>query len=59
MTPRELGRVVFSLFVIFSATMSALSLLYGFGVRDVTVLSIVGGAVFFGTMRLIDRSSSS
>ena len=55
MTPRDVGRAAFGIFVIFSATATALSLLTGLGITDIAVLSIVGGGVFYATMRLIDR----
>jgi hypothetical protein len=55
MTPRIIGRTAFGIFVIFSATAWAFGLLGGFGIRDIAILSVVGGGIFFATMRLIDH----
>ena len=58
MTPRTIGRAAFGIFMIFSATAAALGLLTGLGITDVVVLSIVGGGMFYATMRLINRPPS-
>jgi hypothetical protein len=55
MTPRDVGRAPFGIFVISSAMAAAFGLLGGFGIKDIAILSIVGGGVFYATMRLIDR----
>jgi hypothetical protein len=50
-----LGARLLEFFVIFSAMAGAFGLLGGFGIKDIAILSIVGGGVFYATMRLIDR----
>jgi hypothetical protein len=40
------------------ATAVALGFLAGLGIKEITILSIVGGGVFYATMRLIDRPHS-
>jgi hypothetical protein len=40
------------------ATAVALGFLAGLGIKDIAILSIVGGGVFYATMRLIDRPHS-
>lgn len=59
MKARDAVRTVFGLFVIFSAFAAALNLLWGIGVRDVTLLGVVSGLVFYATLRMIDRPPSS
>jgi hypothetical protein len=56
MTPRGIGRATSGIFVILSATAAALGLFARFGIEDIAILSVVGGGVFYATMRLIDRS---
>jgi hypothetical protein len=55
MTPRVMRRTVFGSFLIFGATAAVLGFLGGFGIiKDIAILSIVGGGVSYATMRLID-----
>jgi hypothetical protein len=54
MMSREGGRTAFGLFVIFSATAAALWFLGGLGIIDIAILGIVGGGIFYATMRLVN-----
>ena len=53
MTRRDIGCAAFGIFVILCAT--AFGLLGGFGIKEIAILSIGGGSVFYATMWLIDR----
>ena len=55
MTPRDIRRAPLGIFVISCAMAVAFGLLGGFGIKYIAILSIVGGGVFYATMRLIDR----
>ena len=55
MTPHVTGRTAFGIVVIFGAAAAALGLLAGLGIREVSILSVVGGGGFLVTLRLIDR----
>jgi hypothetical protein len=49
-------RTALGFFLIFSATTATLGALGGFGIiKDIAILSIVGGGISYATMRLIDR----
>jgi hypothetical protein len=55
MTFMDIKRTAFGFFVIFIGTAATLGLVDGLSITDVAILSIVGGGVFYATMRLIDR----
>jgi hypothetical protein len=57
MTPHIMKRTAFGFFLIFCATAAVLGLLGDFGIKDTAILGIVGGGVFYATMRMIDPPS--
>jgi hypothetical protein len=53
-TPHDIGRAGLGLFVTLSVAV-AFDFLAGLEVKDIAILGIVGGGVFYATMRMIDR----
>jgi hypothetical protein len=54
--PRDVGWAIFGLFVIISATTTAISLLTGLGLANEVLITIVGGGTFWAAFHLLSRT---